>query len=141
MFLQALAGKEAPDEKRLAMQRVYTGVIESEIQDFGAEFVLQGTIYPDISESGFSLADLAGNGIELSEEALQRMRLALADAHARKAEIKHHHNIGNNFSVPELIPLADLVKNTVRELGRLLGMLEEILMQYPFPGTGTFGLH
>ncbi|MDO8590485.1 MAG: hypothetical protein Q7R65_00730 [bacterium] len=134
-FLEALADKEEPGEKRLAMQGVYTKMTELHIKDFKAGFVVQGTIYPDISESGFSLSDLAPNEIELSEEAKERMAKVVTEG-VRKAEIKRHHNMGNSFSVPELIPLASLVKDSVRELGRQLSMPEEILMQHPFPGPG-----
>ncbi|MBI2476113.1 MAG: hypothetical protein HYV67_02635 [Candidatus Taylorbacteria bacterium] len=135
-FLAALKGKTEQGEKRLAMQSVYTSVIEEHIRDFGAGLVVHGTIYPDISESGFSLADLAENGIELSEEAKRTMAEVSLNVGARKAEIKRHHNMGNNFTVPELIPLANMVKDTVRELGRTLKIKEEILMQHPFPGPG-----
>ena len=66
---------------------------------------------------------------------------------ARKAKIKQHHNVKNGFRflnygartdifVPELIPLADMVKDGVRDLGRSLGIPEEVLMQHPFPGPG-----
>lgn len=112
-FLQALRGKESSHKKRLAMKRVYRKVLERELRAFGADFIAQGTLYTDLSESG------EGMGSE-----------------ARKAVIKVHHNTGNNFFVPELLPLADLVKDSARAVGRTLGVPEELLTRHPFPGPG-----
>lgn len=112
-FLDALRGKESAHEKRLAMKGAYREVLEREIRAFGASFIAQGTLYTDLSESGEGMG-----------------------SPARKAVIKVHHNTGNTFSVPELIPLADLVKDSARSVGRALGVPEELLTRHPFPGPG-----
>ncbi|MDD4989426.1 MAG: GMP synthase (glutamine-hydrolyzing), partial [Candidatus Pacebacteria bacterium] len=53
-----------------------------------------------------------------------------------KAQIKLHHNVNLGFSVPELIPLADCVKDGARAIGRSIGVPEELLVRHPFPGPG-----
>ncbi len=112
-FLQALAGIEGAREKRVAMRGVYKAVLEEEAQEFGASFIAQGTLYTDISESG--------RGYEIGAE---------------KAQIKLHHNVDLGFSVPELLPLSDQVKDTGRDIGRAIGVPEELLIRHPFPGPG-----
>ncbi len=111
-FLEALAGKFSMREKRLAMRSVYKPVLEAEAEAFGADFIAQGTLYTDISESG------GGQG------------------GARKAQIKLHHNTNLGFSLPELMPLADCVKDGGRDIGRTVGVPEELLIRHPFPGPG-----
>lgn len=111
-FLKALAGKTGMRDKRLAMRSVYKPVLEKEAVEFGAEFIAQGTLYTDISESG------GGQG------------------GARKAQIKIHHNTNLGFSLPELMPLADCVKDGGRDIGRQIGVPEELLIRHPFPGPG-----
>ncbi|QQG37532.1 MAG: glutamine-hydrolyzing GMP synthase [Candidatus Kaiserbacteria bacterium] len=112
-FLKALAGKSAMRDKRLAMRGVYTEVLEERIKAWGADFVAQGTLYTDLRESGLGHA-----------------------TGARVAEIKVHHNTGITFSVPEIAPLADQVKDTGRALGREIGVPEDLLIRHPFPGPG-----
>jgi GMP synthase (glutamine-hydrolysing) len=112
-FLARSAGKTEMYEKRVAMRGVYTEVLEEEIKRFGASFIAQGTLYTDISESGGGY-----------------------DSGAKKAQIKLHHNVGLDFSVPELLPLSDCVKDTGRDIGRAIGVPEELLMRHPFPGPG-----
>src|SRR3989338_8536887 len=112
-FLQALKGKTDMREKRLAMRGVYKEVLEKKMQEFGADFVAQGTLYTDVRESGHGHA-----------------------TGARVAEIKVHHNVKLGFSVPELIPLETEVKDTGRAIGRSLGVPEELLLRHPFPGPG-----
>ncbi len=112
-FLQNLRGKKQMKEKRIAVRETYKKILEREIKAFGATKIIQGTIYTDISESGSGYA-----------------------SGADKAQIKLHHNVGLNFSIPEITPLADCVKDTVREIGKSLGVPEEILFSYPFPGPG-----
>lgn len=112
-FLQALAGKTKMKDKRLVMRGIYKEILESEAKNFHADFIAQGTLYTDISESGGGY-----------------------DSGARKAEIKIHHNVNLNFSLPELQPLADCVKDTGRQLGRSLGVPEVLLSRHPFPGPG-----
>lgn len=112
-FLTALAGKTKMHDKRIAMRGIYKNILEKEAADFQADFVAQGTLYTDISESGGGY-----------------------DSGARKAQIKIHHNVNLNFSVPELQPLADCVKDTGRNIGRFLGVPEVLLNRHPFPGPG-----
>ena len=112
-FLKALSGKLAMPEKRLAMREVYKEVLESAVKDFDAGFIAQGTLYTDISESG--------GGYQSG---------------ARKAQIKIHHNVDLDFSVPGIEPLIDNVKDTARNIGRSLGVPEELLIRHPFPGPG-----
>ncbi|MDO8576517.1 MAG: glutamine-hydrolyzing GMP synthase [bacterium] len=112
-FLAALAGKTGMREKRLAMRGVYTEVLEEKIKEFGADFIAQGTLYTDLRESGMG-----------------------HDTGARVAEIKVHHNTGIVFSVPELQPLADQVKDSARGIGHDIGVPEDLLVRHPFPGPG-----
>lgn len=112
-FLAAVRGKAGMHEKRLAMRDVYRTVLEDEIRAFGADFIVQGTLYTDISESG--------GGYQSG---------------ARKARIKLHHNVDLEFSVPELLPLADCVKDNGRSIGRTVGVPEPLLTAHPFPGPG-----
>ncbi len=112
-FLQALAGIKSSHEKRVAMRGVYKSVLEEQAQKFGASFIAQGTLYTDISESGLGY-----------------------DVGAQKAQIKLHHNVGLSFSVPELLPLSDQVKDTGRDIGRAIGVPEILLSRHPFPGPG-----
>jgi GMP synthase (glutamine-hydrolysing) len=112
-FLQALQGKTKMHDKRLAMRGIYKDILETEAKDFGADFIAQGTLYTDISESGGGY-----------------------DSGAKKAQIKIHHNVNLGFSIPELAPLADCVKDTGRNIGKSLGVPKELLERQPFPGPG-----
>jgi GMP synthase (glutamine-hydrolysing) len=112
-FLAALKGKTTMAEKRVAMRGIYKNILEQQAKEFGADFIAQGTLYTDISESGGGY-----------------------DSGAKKAQIKLHHNVNLNFSLPELQPLADCVKDTGRNIGRALGVPEELLNRHPFPGPG-----
>lgn len=112
-FLQVLAGKTSMKEKRIAMRGVYKKVLELEAETFGANFIAQGTLYTDISESG------GGH-----------------DIGAKKAIIKLHHNVGLGFSLPELLPLSDCFKDSGRNIGRSVGVPEILLVRHPFPGPG-----
>jgi len=114
-FLQGLAGVTDPQEKRRRIGRVFIECFADEaakIKD--AEFLAQGTLYPDVIESG-----------------------AAADGPA--ATIKLHHNVGGlpedlQFKLVE--PLRDLFKDEVRALGHELGLPDEIIWRHPFPGPG-----
>lgn len=112
-FLSVLQGKTDMGEKRLAMRGVYKEVLEEKIREFGADFVAQGTLYTDLRESGLG-----------------------TDTGARVAQIKVHHNTGIDFSVPELRPLEDCVKDSARAIGREIGVPEDLLLRHPFPGPG-----
>jgi len=113
VFLKALKDKITMQEKRLAMRDAYTEILEREIRTFNASWIMQGTLYTDLSESGRGY-----------------------DTGAKKAVIKHHHNVGNEFSIRESIPLADCVKDTARSIGRAIGVPQELLIRHPFPGPG-----
>lgn len=111
-FLAVLAGKVTMAAKRKAMRVVYKEVIEQHARAIGATHVLQGTLYTDIAESGGGLAGVA------------------------KAQIKLHHNTGLDFSLPEITPLDDCVKDNARDIGRQIGVPDELLLRHPFPGPG-----
>jgi GMP synthase (glutamine-hydrolysing) len=112
-FLKALSGFTSMADKRVAMRGVYKAVLESEAKKFNADFIAQGTLYTDLTESG------GGH-----------------QSGARKAQIKLHHNANLGFSIEELTPLDDCVKDTARAIGRSLGLPEELLVRHPFPGPG-----
>lgn len=112
-FLGALAGHTKMHDKRVAMRGVYKHILEAEAAKFGAGFIAQGTLYTDLTESG------GGHR-----------------SGARKAQIKLHHNANLGFTVPELTPLDDMVKDTARAIGRSLGVPENLLVRHPFPGPG-----
>jgi GMP synthase (glutamine-hydrolysing) len=114
-FLFALAGVSDPQEKRKVIGRVFIEVFRREARDVeNARFLAQGTLYPDVIESGGS-----------------------PDGPA--ATIKTHHNVGGlpedlGFELVE--PLRDLFKDEVRKLGLELGLPEEMVWRHPFPGPG-----
>ncbi len=114
-FLAALAGITDPQEKRRRIGHVFIDCFKSEAERIqGAHFLAQGTLYPDVIESG-----------------------AAADGPA--ATIKLHHNVGGlpaelGFELIE--PLRDLFKDEVRRLGTQLGLPDEIVWRHPFPGPG-----
>ncbi len=112
-FLDALLGKTKAREKRLVMRDVYKDVLEREAEEYEASFIAQGTLYTDISESGGGYA-----------------------SGARKAQIKLHHNTNLGFSLPELTPLDDCMKDSGRNIGRSIGVPEDLLIRHPFPGPG-----
>lgn len=111
-FLKALEGVEDPEQKRLRVGTVFARVLKQEADSFGAEVLLQGTLYPDVVES----------------------------AHIRGAQvIKTHHNVGGlpkDLGLELLEPFRELFKDEVRAIGRLIGVPEEILNRHPFPGPG-----
>ena len=114
-FLEALAGVTDPQEKRRRIGRAFIECFADEAAKVeGAEFLAQGTLYPDVIESG-----------------------AAADGPA--ATIKLHHNVGGlpeDLSFKLIEPLRDLFKDEVRRLGQQLGLPEDIVWRHPFPGPG-----
>ena len=112
-FLIKLAGVSEPERKRKIIGEEFIRVFEAEAKKIGAvDFLAQGTIYPDVIESG------------------------LGDA----AVIKSHHNVGglpDYVDFQEIIePLRLLFKDEVRQLGRELGLPEYLVTRQPFPGPG-----
>ena len=115
-FLDALSGVEDPEEKRKIIGREFIRSFEKAARDIATggevEFLVQGTLYPDVVESG------GGTGT---------------------ANIKSHHNVGGlpddlKFKLVE--PLRTLFKDEVRQVGLQLGLPEEIIWRQPFPGPG-----
>ena len=111
-FLGALAGVAEPEKKRKIIGETFIRVFEREASRLGdATWLLQGTVYPDIIESG-------GKGGRL---------------------VKSHHNVGGlpeDMKLKVLEPLRDLFKDEVREAGRIMGVPEAIVSRQPFPGPG-----
>ncbi len=112
-FLEKLAGVSDPESKRKIIGEEFIRVFEQEAEKIGrVDYLAQGTIYPDVIESG------AGDA----------------------AVIKSHHNVGGlpeHVDFKEIIePLRLLFKDEVRQLGRELGLPEYLVMRQPFPGPG-----
>ena len=112
-FLDKLAGVTDPETKRKIIGEEFIRVFEVEAKKIGSvDFLVQGTIYPDVIESGL------GNA----------------------AVIKSHHNVGglpDHVDFKEIIePLRNLFKDEVRKVGKELGIPDEIVMRQPFPGPG-----
>ncbi len=114
-FLEALKGITEPQEKRRRIGKVFVDCFADEASRIsGARFLAQGTLYPDVIESG-----------------------AAPDGPA--ATIKLHHNVGGlpeNLEFELVEPLRDLFKDEVRQLGLQLGLPEKIVWRHPFPGPG-----
>ncbi len=115
LFLERLAGIEDPEEKRRIIGHTFIDVFEAEALKIGDDirFLVQGTLYPDVIES-------------------QSVR-------GPSDTIKTHHNVGGlRPDLPfELIePLRELFKDEVRQVGRELGLPEELVGRHPFPGPG-----
>jgi GMP synthase (glutamine-hydrolysing) len=114
-FLEALAGVTDPEAKRKTIGRLFIDVFEQEAKKIGgADFLAQGTLYPDVIES---VSFTGGPSVT----------------------IKSHHNVGG---LPERMhmrlvePLRELFKDEVRALGRELGLPEVFVGRHPFPGPG-----
>jgi GMP synthase (glutamine-hydrolysing) len=112
-FLENLSGVSEPERKRKIIGetfiRVFEEVARDEVED--ARFLVQGTLYPDVIESGTKDA----------------------------ARIKSHHNVGGlpeNMRFELVEPLRNLFKDEVRRVGEELGLPEEIVWRQPFPGPG-----
>jgi GMP synthase (glutamine-hydrolysing) len=115
-FLDALKGVEDPEEKRRIIGHTFIDVFEDATREAGddAEFLVQGTLYPDVIESA---SPIGGPSVT----------------------IKTHHNVGGlkpgmRFKLIE--PLRELFKDEVRNVGRELGLPEAMIGRHPFPGPG-----
>jgi GMP synthase (glutamine-hydrolysing) len=113
-FLKKLEGVMDPEEKRRTIGREFISIFEREARKIGGvKYLAQGTLYPDVIES------ISSKGPSVT--------------------IKSHHNVGGlpkrmKFKLVE--PLRELFKDEVRQLGKVLGLPEEIIHRQPFPGPG-----
>jgi len=115
-FLKELAGVEDPEEKRRRIGHTFIDVFEDAARHVAGQvgFLVQGTLYPDVIES------TSAKG-------------------GPSATIKTHHNVGGlrpNLPWKLVEPLRELFKDEVRQVGRELGLPEEIVGRHPFPGPG-----
>ena len=115
-FLTALAGVSDPEEKRKIIGREFIRTFEAQARELagerGVDFLVQGTLYPDVVESG------GGEGA---------------------ANIKSNHNVGglpDDLQFTLIEPLRQMFKDEVRSVGLQLGLPEEMVWRHPFPGTG-----
>ena len=111
-FLRKLSGVTDPEQKRKVIGNEFIRVFEEEARRLGdIKFLVQGTLYPDVIESGTKTA----------------------------ATIKTHHNVGGlpeDMELELIEPLRDLFKDEVRALGKELGLPDEVVWRQPFPGPG-----
>ncbi len=114
-FIGALEGEADPEKKRKTIGRLFIDVFEEEAKKVGgAEFLAQGTLYPDVIES---VSFTGGPSVT----------------------IKSHHNVGGlpaRMNMKLVEPLRELFKDEVRALGRELGLPEQFIGRHPFPGPG-----
>ncbi|PTY07760.1 GMP synthase (glutamine-hydrolyzing) [Opitutaceae bacterium EW11] len=115
LFLRRLKGVEEPEQKRKIIGRTFVEVFEKSLKSIGkAEFLGQGTLYPDVIES----VSIGNNPASL---------------------IKSHHNVGGlpaRMKLKLLEPLRELFKDEVRAVGTALGLPREVVWRQPFPGPG-----
>lgn len=115
LFMSKLAGVTDPERKRKIIGETFIEVFEAEAKKIGgAEFLAQGTLYPDVIES------ISFHG-------------------GPSATIKSHHNVGGlpeRMNMKLVEPVRELFKDEVRALGFELGMAEELVARHPFPGPG-----
>jgi GMP synthase (glutamine-hydrolysing) len=116
LFLKRLKGVTEPETKRKIIGRTFVEVFEKTLKDIGrtAEFLGQGTLYPDVIES----VSIQGNPASL---------------------IKTHHNVGGlpaRMKLKLIEPLRELFKDEVRRVGAALGLPKEVVWRQPFPGPG-----
>ncbi len=113
-FLQALEGVTDPEEKRRIIGHLFIEIFDEEAERIGgADYLVQGTLYPDVIES--------------------------VSVRGPSATIKTHHNVGGlpeHMKLDLVEPLRELFKDEVREAGRLAGVPETIVGRHPFPGPG-----
>jgi len=120
-FLNALKGKEDPEEKRKIIGKLFVDLFEQQAKKWpGVKWLLQGTIYPDVIES----AKKSASG---------------QDKHDMAEVIKSHHNVGGlpkKMKLKLLEPLRDLYKDEVRGVADKLKLPERVVWRQPFPGPG-----
>lgn len=114
-FIAALAGEADPEKKRKTIGRLFIEIFDAEAKKLGgAEFLAQGTLYPDVIES-------------------------VSFSGGPSVTIKSHHNVGGlpeRMKLKLVEPLRELFKDEVRVLGRELGLPESFVGRHPFPGPG-----
>lgn len=114
-FISALSGVADPEKKRKIIGKIFMDVFEAEAKKIdGAEFLAQGTLYPDVIES----RSVFGGPTSI---------------------IKSHHNVGGlprKMKLKLVEPLQFLFKDEVRKLGKTIGLPEELVWRQPFPGPG-----
>ena len=114
-FIEELEGESDPETKRKTIGRLFIDVFEAEAKKLGgAEFLAQGTLYPDVIES---VSFTGGPSVT----------------------IKSHHNVGGlpeRMNMQLVEPLRELFKDEVRDLGRELGLPDKFVGRHPFPGPG-----
>ncbi|MCO5063318.1 MAG: glutamine-hydrolyzing GMP synthase [Rhizobiaceae bacterium] len=114
-FIGALEGESDPEKKRKTIGRLFIDVFEEEARKLGgADFLAQGTLYPDVIES---VSFTGGPSVT----------------------IKSHHNVGglpDRMNMKLVEPLRELFKDEVRELGKELGLPDSFIGRHPFPGPG-----
>ena len=114
-FIDALEGESDPEVKRKTIGRLFIEVFEEEAKKLGgADFLAQGTLYPDVIES-------------------------VSYSGGPSVTIKSHHNVGGlpeRMNMQLVEPLRELFKDEVRALGRELGLPEKFVGRHPFPGPG-----
>ena len=112
IFLSRLSGITSPEQKRKIIGNTFIEIFEQEAQNItNVDFLLQGTLYPDVIESGLGAS----------------------------ASIKSHHNVGglpDKMNLKLLEPLRTLFKDEVRSLGLELGLAPDLVYRHPFPGPG-----
>jgi GMP synthase (glutamine-hydrolysing) len=115
LFLEKLDGVSDPEQKRKIIGATFIDVFEEEANRIGgADFLAQGTLYPDVIES-------------------------VSPSGGPSATIKSHHNVGGlpeRMNMDLVEPLRELFKDEVRDLGRALGLPESLVGRHPFPGPG-----
>jgi GMP synthase (glutamine-hydrolysing) len=113
LFLAALKGVNEPEKKRKIIGKMFIRIFEKEAKKWGAKWLVQGTIYPDVIESA------------KKSDAAQT--------------IKSHHNVGGlpeKMNLKLIEPLRELYKDEVRVLAKKLGLAKNIIERQPFPGPG-----
>ena len=122
LFYEALKGKSDPEEKRKIIGRLFIEIFEAKVNEYQKnknikfEYLLQGTLYPDVIES---ISPHINGG--------------------KSVTIKSHHNVGGlpeRMNLKLLEPLRYLFKDEVREMGLSLGLKREWVFRHPFPGPG-----
>ncbi len=115
MFINALEGESDPETKRKTIGRLFIDVFEAEAKKLGgADFLAQGTLYPDVIES-------------------------VSFSGGPSVTIKSHHNVGglpDRMNMQLVEPLRELFKDEVRVLGKELGLPDSFIGRHPFPGPG-----